>query len=118
MENTAKHYFAGRCIAKLAAIECLSWHHWNHQTHMDAMANVNYTLIDHEQVSGILDELTIFLENQEGQLSEVLSDLDIDGQSRRSVKAFKDGVKDELMHIRTFQRDYVDNKGQQPAMAH
>jgi hypothetical protein len=64
-----------------------------------------------------LDELTIFLENQEGQLSEVLSDLDITDQSRKSVKAFRSGVQDELMHVRSFQQDVIA-KGEQPAMAH
>jgi hypothetical protein len=117
MEHTARHYFAGRCMAKMAAIECLSWHHWNHQTHVELMANVSYSLTDYEQVSAILDDITMFLETNDSPLAEVLEKLDIEGQSRKSVKAFRSGVQDELMHIRTFQRDVIA-KGEQPAMAH
>jgi hypothetical protein len=117
MENTARHYFAGRCAAKMAAIECLSWHHWNHQTHIELMANVSYTLADYEQVCAILDDITQFIETKDTPLSEVLEKLDIEGQSRKSVKAFRSGVQDELMHVRSFQQDVIA-KGEQPAMAH
>jgi hypothetical protein len=85
---------------------------------MDAMTSVGYSVADHENLSAIMDEITIFLENREMALSDVLTKLEIADQSRRAVKAFRDGVIDELMHIRTFQQDVIEKASDKPEMAH
>jgi hypothetical protein len=114
MDNTTVYYFAGRCLAKLAALECLHWNKWDHQLHLSLMKRVEKVVESHEELANILDELQTYIENQDMALSDVLTNVNAENVARYGFEAMRAGVQDELMSIRSYQREVLGQAEPEP----
>jgi hypothetical protein len=114
MRKPIKLYFAGRCLAKMAALECLHWNNWDHQLHLKLMKQVRRVLFTHEELSSFMDNVQTYIENPSMPLSEVLTDFDHGEVPKDTFKIFRDGVQDELMNVRSYQREVLGQVNEEP----